>query len=116
AVQLTASAGLLVAGLAGATGPEVVLPLLFVASSCLGFTFGNATALATGEVRRAAGTGSAVIGTAQYAVGALVTPLVGLAGERAMLPMALTMVGASAVAAAALGLLTGRRGGQLRTR
>jgi DHA1 family bicyclomycin/chloramphenicol resistance-like MFS transporter len=107
AVQVAASAALLVVGLLGATGPGTVLPLLFTAAACLGFTFGNATALAIGQVRRAAGTGSAVIGTAQYTVGALVTPLVGLAGDRALLPMAVTRVVASAVAAGALLVLTG---------
>ena len=43
---------------------------------------GNAAALAMREVRAVAGTGSAVLGFSQFALGALVSPLVGLGGEQ----------------------------------
>ena len=42
---------------------------------------GNAAALAMSQVREVAGTGSAVLGFTQFALGALVSPLVGLGGE-----------------------------------
>jgi DHA1 family bicyclomycin/chloramphenicol resistance-like MFS transporter len=68
------------------------LVLLFLTVSALGLVFGNATTLATDEVAHAAGTGSAVMGALQFGVGAAVSPLVGLAGERTAVPMAVTMV------------------------
>jgi MFS transporter, DHA1 family, multidrug resistance protein len=52
---------------------------------------GNATALASREVRDAAGTGSALLGALQFALGALVSPLVG----SSPLVMAVVMVCAS---------------------
>ena len=74
------------------------LVLLFLAVSSLGLVLGNATTLATGEVPHAAGTGSAVMGALQFGLGAVVSPLVGLAGEHDALPMAVTMVAVSVVA------------------
>lgn len=68
------------------------LVLLFLTISSLGLVFGNATTLATDEVAHAAGTGSAVMGALQFGVGAAVSPLVGLAGERTAVPMAVTML------------------------
>lgn len=68
------------------------LVLLFLTVSSLGLVFGNATTLATDEVAHAAGTGSAVMGALQFGVGAAVSPLVGLAGERTAVPMAVTML------------------------
>jgi DHA1 family bicyclomycin/chloramphenicol resistance-like MFS transporter len=68
------------------------LVLLFLAVSSLGLVLGNATGLATDEVAHAAGTGSAVMGALQFGLAAVVSPLVGLGGERDALPMAVTMV------------------------
>ncbi|WP_454049344.1 Bcr/CflA family efflux MFS transporter [Cellulomonas sp. Marseille-Q8402] len=85
------------------------LVLLFLAVSSLGLVLGNATTLATGEVAHAAGTGSAVMGALQFGLGAVVSPLVGLAGEHDALPMAVTMVVVSVGALLALRLaLTAR--------
>lgn len=53
------------------------LILLFATVSTLGFILGTATALATAEVRDIAGTGSALLGTLQFGLGAVVSPLVG---------------------------------------
>jgi DHA1 family bicyclomycin/chloramphenicol resistance-like MFS transporter len=72
----------------------------------IGFVYANATALATTEVRHAAGTGSAVLGFLQYGMGAVTPPLVGLAGETSAMPMGLVMFGAAVVAATALFTLT----------
>lgn len=84
------------------------LVLLFLTVSSLGLVFGNATTLATDEVAHAAGTGSAVMGALQFGVGAAVSPLVGLAGERTAVPMAVTMLvlALGAVAAARLAATT----------
>jgi DHA1 family bicyclomycin/chloramphenicol resistance-like MFS transporter len=100
--------GLVVAGslalavlvLAGA--PVWLLPVpIFVAVASLGLVLGNATALALAAVPRAAGTGSAVLGALQFALAALVSPLVGLGGERTAVPLAVVMVVAAVVAVAA---------------
>jgi DHA1 family bicyclomycin/chloramphenicol resistance-like MFS transporter len=87
------------------------LALLFLAVSSLGLVLGNATTLATGEVPHAAGTGSAVMGALQFGLGAVVSPLVGLAGEHDALPMAIVMVVVSIGALLATRLaLTARAG------
>ncbi|WP_432546746.1 multidrug effflux MFS transporter [Kineococcus sp. SYSU DK004] len=80
----------------------LVLPLLWLTMYAAGLTFGNATALAIEQVRFAAGTGSAVQGALQFGFAALVSPLVGLAGEASAVPMAVVMLGAAAVSATAL--------------
>jgi MFS transporter, DHA1 family, multidrug resistance protein len=74
-------------------GPSVwpVLVLLFLAVTSLGFIMGNASALASREVRDIAGTGSALLGALQFALGAVVSPLVG----SSPLVMAVAMVAAS---------------------
>ncbi|OLS97543.1 Bcr/CflA family drug resistance efflux transporter [Pseudonocardia sp. CNS-004] len=76
-------------------GPSVwpVLVVLFLALTSLGFIMGNASALASGEVRDIAGTGSALLGALQFALGALVSPLVG----SSPLVMAVVMVVASVI-------------------
>jgi DHA1 family bicyclomycin/chloramphenicol resistance-like MFS transporter len=75
-------------------GPSLwpVLVVLFLAVTSLGFIMGNATALASREVRDIAGTGSALLGALQFGLGALVSPLVG----SSPLAMAVVMVTASA--------------------
>jgi DHA1 family bicyclomycin/chloramphenicol resistance-like MFS transporter len=76
----------------------------------VGFVIANAMALATAEVREAAGTGSAVLGFLQYALGAGVSPLMGLAGEHSAVPMGITMFAAAVLALAALMFFTRSRG------
>jgi MFS transporter, DHA1 family, multidrug resistance protein len=71
--------------------PWVIFPLLFVAVSQIGILMGNSTALGTGEVRERAGSGSAVMGFVQFALGAAVSPLMGV-GDNAALTMAIGMV------------------------
>jgi MFS transporter, DHA1 family, multidrug resistance protein len=56
---------------------------------------GNAVGLAMSEVREVAGSGSAVLGFSQFALGALVSPLVGLGGEHSAVVPALVMTVAS---------------------
>jgi DHA1 family bicyclomycin/chloramphenicol resistance-like MFS transporter len=70
-----------------------VLVVLFLALTSLGFIMGNASALASGEVRDIAGTGSALLGALQFALGALVSPLVGSSPH----VMAVVMVVASVI-------------------
>jgi len=84
----------------------LILGPLFVAISSIGFIMGNATALAQGEVTNAAGTGSALMGAGQFGLAALVSPLVGIAGEDTAVPMAIAIPTFGVLAAVALVLLT----------
>jgi DHA1 family bicyclomycin/chloramphenicol resistance-like MFS transporter len=85
------------------------LVLLFVFQGSVGFIYGNATTLALGEARHHAGTGSAFLGAFQFLLGAVVSPLVGLAGDHDARPMGIAMAAAAAIAAAAFFLLTRNR-------
>ncbi|ABK72843.1 multidrug effflux MFS transporter [Mycolicibacterium smegmatis] len=90
----------------GGVVPAVTVALMACFMGTVGFTFANATTLAIGEVRHAAGTGSAVIGFLQYGLGAVASPLVGLAGEHSAVPMGVAMFTCAALAATALLVLT----------
>jgi DHA1 family bicyclomycin/chloramphenicol resistance-like MFS transporter len=68
------------------------LVLLWFAVASLGLVIANATTLALGEARRAAGTGSAVMGAVQFGLAAVISPLVGVGGEGTAVPMAVTML------------------------
>lgn len=87
--------------------PTIAVLMLTVGS--IGLIFGNAVALGIGEVRYAAGTGSAVIGAMQFTFGAIASPLVGLAGADAAWPMGVTLFTAAVLAAISLATLTRRR-------
>ncbi|MDG3013973.1 multidrug effflux MFS transporter [Speluncibacter jeojiensis] len=82
-----------------------MLVSLFSIVTSIGFVFGNATALAQGEVPDAAGTGSAVLGALQFTVGAVVSPVVGLAGPTSAVPMAVTILTMAVLSALSLRLL-----------
>ena len=93
-VQVCATLALLVLAVAGA--PDWLLPLpIFVAVTSNGAIMGNSAALAMDQVRDVAGAGSAVLGFSQFALGALVSPLVGLGGEGSAVVHALVMASAS---------------------
>lgn len=95
---------------AGGVAPVPTIALMAGFMASMGFVVANAMALATAEVRHAAGTGSAVLGFLQYALGAGASPLVGLAGEHSAVPMGIAMFAAAVLAAAALIAFTrGRR-------
>lgn len=104
-VQVACAAGLFTTVVAFDAWTPAVLVLLWFTVFSVGLVFGNATALAAEEVRFASGTGSAVQGALQFTVGALVSPLVGLAGEDTAVPMVAVMLGCSAAAAAVLFLV-----------
>ncbi|WP_331888992.1 multidrug effflux MFS transporter [Williamsia sp.] len=80
--------------------PTLLLMLLIVGS--LGFVFGNAIALASAQVRHAAGIGSAVLGATQFTFGAIASPLVGLGGDDAASPMGFTLFVAAVLSGLAL--------------
>ncbi|MER6913022.1 multidrug effflux MFS transporter [Streptomyces sp. NPDC000594] len=85
--MLAGCTALLLATVAGVLTVAVCLPLLAVVTGGIGLAFANAAALAIGRVPHAAGTGSALLGTAQSALGAVVAPLVGLGGADTALPL-----------------------------
>ncbi|GAA3800374.1 multidrug effflux MFS transporter [Sphaerisporangium flaviroseum] len=91
AILFVAAAALAVLSLTGRLTEATCLPLLLVAVSSLGLVLGNACALALGRAPEAAGAASGLIGTLQYAFGALVAPAAGVRGDRSALPMALIM-------------------------
>jgi len=72
-------------GLAG------ILPALFVVVASQGMVFPNATALALADHPRTAGSASALLGMLQFALGAAIAPLVGVAGPTTALPMAVVI-------------------------
>lgn len=76
----------------------LMLPAIFLTVASQGLIFGNASALAISMVPRNAGTASAVLGALQFCLGALASPLVGLAGKDSALPMALVMLAAVGLA------------------
>jgi DHA1 family bicyclomycin/chloramphenicol resistance-like MFS transporter len=108
-VLATAGAGvtLLLVVLAGVPGLVALLAPLFVLVSSMGFVLPNATALALSGHPEAAGSASALVGSVQYIIGALVAPLVGIAGSHTAVPMAVVIALLGLGALAALLLLTG---------
>ncbi|GAA2183862.1 multidrug effflux MFS transporter [Brooklawnia cerclae] len=100
-------AALLILVLSGAPARWYTVAI-FVAVSSLGFVFGNSTALALAQARGVAGTASALMGALQFALGAVVAPLVGIAGESTALPLAVVMACAMAVSATGFAV-AGRR-------
>jgi len=95
-VQVTACLAFVVLAAAGA--PAWTLPVpIFMAVTSNGAIMGNAAALAMSEVRPVAGAGSAVLGFSQFALGAVVSPLVGLGGEGSAVVPAVVMATASAL-------------------
>ena len=90
-VAACASMTLLAVVLIGNAGLFGILPPLFVMLACLGFIMPNATVLALSGAPRIAGSASALLGLMQFALGAAIAPLVGLAGTGSALPMAVTL-------------------------
>lgn len=90
------------AGLAGTVlvglGLPYLLGSLFVMVSALGLVFPTSTALALADHPARAGSASSLLGLGQYLLGALVAPLVGLAGEDTAVPMGIVAASCSALA------------------
>jgi DHA1 family bicyclomycin/chloramphenicol resistance-like MFS transporter len=95
---------LLIAVLAHAGLPGV-LPALFVVVASNGLVAPNATALALADHGDVAGSASALLGVAQFAVGAVAAPLVGIGGSHTDVPMAVVIAALGLVALAAAGTL-----------
>ncbi|MCS0605268.1 multidrug effflux MFS transporter [Streptomyces sp. LP11] len=100
-IVLAATALLLMsAGVFGEVGLVPVAAALFVLMSAMGVTLPNAQTLALLRVRHAAGSASALLGTSSFLVGAVASPLVGVAGEHTAVPMAVVQLSGALVATA----------------
>ncbi|MER5380456.1 multidrug effflux MFS transporter [Streptomyces sp. NPDC002688] len=113
-VVLAATALLLMSsGVLGTVGIAPVSAALFVLMSAMGLALPNTQALALMRVRHAAGSASALLGTSSFLIGAIASPLVGIAGERTAVPMAVVQLAAALVAVACfVGLCRPRRTGR----
>ncbi|WP_406478598.1 multidrug effflux MFS transporter [Streptomyces sp. NBC_01615] len=101
AVAVAATALLLMSsGVFGEAGLVPVAAALFVLMSAMGIALPNTQALALMRVRHAAGSASALLGTSSFLIGAIASPLVGIAGEHTAVPMAVVQLAAVLVAIA----------------
>ncbi|MGV9451070.1 multidrug effflux MFS transporter [Streptomyces sp. NPDC003635] len=101
-VVLLAAAALLLmsAGAFGEVGLVPVAAALFVLMSAMGVTLPNTQTLALLRTKQAAGSASALLGTSSFLIGAVASPLVGVAGEGTAVPMAVVQLAAALVASA----------------
>ncbi|MFJ5259369.1 multidrug effflux MFS transporter [Streptomyces sp. NPDC088387] len=100
-VVVAATALLLMStGVFGEVGLAPVAAALFVLMSAMGITLPNTQALALTRVKHAAGSASALLGTSSFLIGAIASPLVGVAGEHTAVPMAVVQLAAALLAAA----------------
>ncbi|MFM9369830.1 Bcr/CflA family multidrug efflux MFS transporter [Streptomyces sp. Da 82-17] len=109
AITLAATALLLLtAGVFGDARQIGLVPVaagLFVLMSAMGVTLPNTNALALLRAPHAAGSASALLGTSSFLVGAIASPLVGVAGEHTAVPMAVVQLSCAVLAAACYLLL-----------
>src|SRR3954468_21840071 len=100
-IVLAATALLLMSsGAFGHVGLAPVAAALFVLMSAMGLTLPNAQSLALLRTRHATGSASALLGTSSFLVGAIASPLVGVAGEHTAVPMAIVQLAGALVATA----------------
>lgn len=90
----------------GSLTAVLTLVLLWLSVSSMGLIMGNAASLAVAQTPQSAGTGSAVLGSGQFALAAVVSPLVGLGGSGTAVPMTVVMVASATISVIALLLLT----------
>ncbi|MFE6035897.1 Bcr/CflA family multidrug efflux MFS transporter [Streptomyces sp. NPDC056452] len=83
---------LMTSGVFGDVGLLPVATGLFVLMSAMGLAMPNTNAQALMRTKHAAGSASALLGTTSFLVGAIASPLVGIAGEQTAVPMAVVQV------------------------
>ncbi|MFJ4967635.1 multidrug effflux MFS transporter [Streptomyces sp. NPDC088755] len=83
---------LMTTGVFGEVGLVPVAAGLFVLMSAMGVAMPNTNAQALMRTKHAAGSASALLGTSSFLIGAIASPLVGIAGEDTAVPMALVQV------------------------
>ena len=96
-LNLLGAAGLATTVLVG-LGLPYLLGSLFVMVSALGLVFPTSTALALADHPERAGSASSLLGLGQYLMGAVVAPLVGLAGQETAVPLGLVAIACSVLA------------------
>lgn len=97
-ITLAATALLLMAtGVFGEAGLFPVATGLFVLMSAMGLAMPNTQTLALMRTRHSAGAASALLGTTSFLIGAIASPLVGIAGEHTAVPMAVVQLAAALV-------------------
>ncbi|MFJ8712455.1 multidrug effflux MFS transporter [Streptomyces violaceus] len=101
-IVITAATALLLmsTGVFGEVGLAPVAVALFVLMSAMGITLPNTQALALMRTKHNAGSASALLGTSSFLIGAIASPLVGVAGEDTAVPMAVVQLAAALVAVA----------------
>ncbi|MFJ9769193.1 Bcr/CflA family multidrug efflux MFS transporter [Streptomyces erythrochromogenes] len=94
AVVLVSAVSLLLmaTGVFGEVGLTPIATALFVLMSAMGIVLPNTNAQALMRTPHAAGSASALLGTSSFLVGAIASPLVGIAGEDTAVPMALVQL------------------------
>ncbi|MEU6126193.1 multidrug effflux MFS transporter [Streptomyces sp. NPDC047123] len=83
---------LMTLGVFGDVGLFPVAAGLFVLMSSMGLTLPNTQSLALLRTPHAAGSASALLGTSSFLIGAVASPLVGIAGEDTAVPMAVVQL------------------------
>ncbi|WP_078876583.1 multidrug effflux MFS transporter [Streptomyces sp. 150FB] len=83
---------LMTSGVFGQVGLLPVAAALFVLMSAMGLAMPNTNTQALMRTPHAAGSASALIGTSSFLIGAVASPLVGIAGDRTAVPMAVVQV------------------------
>jgi len=96
-LALAASVAALIVALAHGPLYALVIPLFFFVCS-IGITSTAAFPLAMESQAKSAGSAAALLGVVPFLLGALVAPLVGIAGEDTAVPLGLTLLGTSIVA------------------
>ncbi|MEV6245144.1 multidrug effflux MFS transporter [Streptomyces sp. NPDC051742] len=91
---------LMTSGVFGEVGLVPVAAGLFVLMSAMGLAMPNTNAQALMRTPHAAGSASALLGTTSFLVGAVASPLVGIAGEHTAVPMAVVQLTCAVLAVA----------------
>jgi DHA1 family bicyclomycin/chloramphenicol resistance-like MFS transporter len=97
----TGAIGMLLVSLTDSISSQIVLPLLALMASSMGFLFGPATTMALSQVRQNAGTALALTGATQFVVAGIAAVLVSLSSTRPLLPFGLVVSILSILAAGA---------------
>ncbi|MET8567044.1 multidrug effflux MFS transporter [Streptomyces sp. NPDC004783] len=97
-VAAAAALLLMTLGVFGEAGLGPVAAALFVLMSAMGLSLPNTQALALMRVKHSAGSASALLGTSSFLIGAVASPLVGIAGKDTAWPMAVVQLTAATVA------------------
>ncbi|MEU5307042.1 multidrug effflux MFS transporter [Streptomyces noursei] len=99
AIALAGAALLLMSsGVFGKAGLVPVATGLFVLMSAMGLVMPSTNTLALLRTPHAAGSASALLGTSTFLLGAVASPLVGIAGERTAVPMAVVQLSCAVLA------------------